>query len=197
MKNSLYGIPQSGYNWSQQLHRHLKSGGFTQSIADTCIFRLKTTRGEIDPKCPRKDRNLTEELIVGSYVDDLCYSGSSDFITNWFHNFISGKFDVKKSETGPLEWILGGRITRDIKKGITSIDQSVAIEKLAKKLGLHHSNPCRTPMSSTPLLAPDRDSRPPSENFEYLSVIGSLYFRDFDDVPNEPTAWEAGSNSLE
>ena len=174
LKKSLYGLPQSGYNWAQQLHRHLKSGGFKQSTADTCMFRLKTTRGKIDPDCPRKDRNIVEEMHVGSYVDDLCYSGSSDFIMKWFMKFISDKFDVKKSETGPLEWILGGRVTRDISKGTTSIDQSVAIEKLAKKLGLHHSNPIKTPMSATPLLIPNRSERPPSEDFNYLSVIGSL-----------------------
>ena len=73
-----------------------------------------------------------------------------------------------------MEWILGGRVTRDISKGTTSIDQSVAIEKLAKKLGLHHSNPTKTPMSATPLPLPNRSKRPPSEDFNYLSVIGSL-----------------------
>ena len=69
----------------------------------------------------------------------------------WFMKFISDKFDVKKSETGPLEWILGGRVTRNISRGTTSIDQSIAIEKLATKLGLQHSNPVRSPMSATPL----------------------------------------------
>ena len=83
LKKSLYGLPQSGYNWANQLHRHLKSGGFKQCTADTCMFRLKTTRGELDPNCPPTERNSCEEITVGSYVDDLCYSGSSDFIMKW------------------------------------------------------------------------------------------------------------------
>jgi len=49
----------------------------------------------------------------------------------WFMKFISDKFDVKKSETGPLEWILGGRGNR-YNEETTSIDKSVAIEKLAE-----------------------------------------------------------------
>jgi hypothetical protein len=49
----------------------------------------------------------------------------------WFMKCISDKFDVKKSETGPLEWILGGRVKRYFEE-TTSIDQSVAIEKLAE-----------------------------------------------------------------
>ena len=43
------------------------------------------------------------ELIVGTYVDDLCYAGNSDWALNWFHDFIAKKFTVKQSETGPLE----------------------------------------------------------------------------------------------
>ena len=95
------------------------------------MFRLKTTRGEIDLDYHSKDRNIVEETHVGSYVDDLCYSGSSDFIMKWFMKLISDKFDVKKPETGPLEWILGGRVKRYFEE-TTSIDQSVAIEKLAE-----------------------------------------------------------------
>ena len=41
------------------------------------------------------------------------------------------------------------------------------------KLGLYHSNPTKTPMSATPLLIPNRSERPPNEDFNYLSVIGS------------------------
>ena len=173
LKRSIYGLAQSGYNWAQLLHGHLKSGGFEQSIADTCMFRLKTTRGELDPNCPEKDRNMIEEILVGTYVDDCVYAGSSDFILNWFKSYIASKFEVKQSESGPLEWILGARVYRDIENGTTTINQSVAIEKLARKLDLLKSNPCKSPMTPTPLPLPDREKRPPPE-FDYLSVIGSL-----------------------
>jgi hypothetical protein len=49
----------------------------------------------------------------------------------WFMKCISDKFDVNKSETGPLKWILGGRVKRHFEE-TTCIDQSVAIEKLAE-----------------------------------------------------------------
>ena len=67
------------------------------------MFRLQTTRGQVYPKCPEKERNLTEEIIVGTYVDDVVYTGTSDFILDWFKSFIQSKFEVKQSETGPLE----------------------------------------------------------------------------------------------
>ena len=64
---------------------------------------LKTTRGKLDPNCPTKDCNMIEEILVGTYVDDCVYAGSSDFISNWFNSYIASKFEVKQSETRPLD----------------------------------------------------------------------------------------------
>ena len=171
---TLYGLKQSGHHWAQMLHDHLLGGGFKRSTADSCMFRLKVKRGKLDPKTKPKHFDIIEEIIVGSYVDDLCYAGSSDWILKWFHKFIADKFNIKTSETGPLEWILGARVRRNLSTGTTSIDQEVAITKLAKKLGLHDSNPVKSPMiNSSPLMIADPEARPPPQ-FDYLSVIGSL-----------------------
>ena len=87
------------------------------------MFRLKTTRGALNPTSKPLDFDEEVELIVGTYVDDLCYAGNSDWALNWFHDFIAKKFTVKQSETGPLEWILGARVHRNLATGTTSIDQ--------------------------------------------------------------------------
>ena len=172
---TIYGLKQSGFCWAKLLHSYLTEAGFKRSNADSCMFRLKTTRGALDPTSKPLDFDEEVELIVGSYVDDLCYAGNSDWILNWFHDFIAKRFTVKQSETGPLEWILGARVRRNMAAGTTSIDQEVAIRRLAEKLGLDKSNPVRSPMiSSSPLLKPDRESRPPKSEFDYLSIVGSL-----------------------
>ena len=92
------------------------------------MFRLKTTRRALDSTSSlgtAAELNLDDEveLIVGTYVDDLRYAGNSDWALNWFHDFIAKKFTVKQSETGPLEWILGARVRRNLSTGTTSIDQ--------------------------------------------------------------------------
>lgn len=107
--------------------------------------QIKIRRRDIDSNCPVKHRNTIDELI---------YTESSETILKWFKRFISSKFDVKQSETGPLEWILGAKVFRDKSKGITSINQSVAIEKLAGKLDLLKSNPVRSPTIASPLPPP-------------------------------------------
>ena len=151
-----------------------------RSNADSCMFRLKTTRRALDSTSlgTAADLDLDDEveLIVGSYADDLCYAGNSDWALNWFHDFIAKKFTVKQSETGPLEWILGARVRRNLSTGTTSIDQEVAIRRLAEKLGLDKSNPVRSPMiSSSPLLKPDRESRHLPMSMTTSELLG-LYF---------------------
>ena len=61
---------------------------------------------------------------------------------------------MSQSETGSLEWILGAKVFRDKTIGITLINQSVAIEKLAAKLDLLKSNPVRSPTIASPLPPP-------------------------------------------
>ena len=127
-RKTIYGLKQSGFCWAKLLHNYLTEAGFKRSNADSCMFRLKTTRGALDPTSKPLDFDEEVELIVGSYVDDLCYAGNSDWILNWFHDFIAKRFTVKQSETGPLEWILGARVRRNMAAGTTSIDQEIAIK---------------------------------------------------------------------
>ena len=102
-RKTIYGLEQSGFCWAKLLHNYLTEAGFKRLNADSCMFRLKTTRGTLDPTSKPMDFDDEVELIVGSYVDDLCYAGNSDWTLNWFHDFIAKRFTVKQSETGPLE----------------------------------------------------------------------------------------------
>ena len=127
-RKTTYGLKQSGFSWAKLLNDYLTEAGFKRSNADNCMFRLKTTRRALDSSsslgtAAELDLDDEVELIVGTYVDDLCYAGNSDWILNWFHDFIAKKFTVKQSETGPLEWILGARVRRNLSTGTTSIDQ--------------------------------------------------------------------------
>ena len=38
LNKSLYGLKQSGRNWNKVLHDYLGSRGFTQSLADPCVY---------------------------------------------------------------------------------------------------------------------------------------------------------------
>ena len=94
-RKTIYGLEQSGFCWAKLLHNYLTEAGFKRLNADSCMFRLKTTRGTLDPTSKPMDFDDEVELIVESYVDDLCYAGNSDWILNWFHDFIAKKIYSK------------------------------------------------------------------------------------------------------
>ena len=62
LKKSLYGLKQSPRCWNMTLDAHLKSMGFTQSIADPCIY-TSSAGGEV--------------FHIGVYVDDNYSTGWS------------------------------------------------------------------------------------------------------------------------
>ena len=39
LNKSLYGLKQSGRNWSQTIHEYLSKEGFFQSLVDPCVYR--------------------------------------------------------------------------------------------------------------------------------------------------------------
>ena len=158
------------------------------------MFRLKTTRGELI--VTSHERNLREEIKVGGSAST--YVTQVVLISSWMVYEIHFKqIWRKKSKTNSLEWILCERVTKNILKSTTSIDHKKK-KKLSKKLGLHHSNPVRSPTSAISLLVPDREARTPSEEHDYLSVIGSLLLIVNYTRPNVQSSWtQLSSKSCE
>ena len=157
------------------------------------MFRLKATRGELI--VTSHERNLREEIKVGGSAST--YVTQVVLISSWMVYEIHFKqIWRKKSKTNSLEWILCERVTKNILKSTTSIDHKK--KKLSKKLGLNHSNPVRSPTSAISLLVPDREARTPSEEHDYLSVIGSLLLIVNYTRPNVQSSWtQLSSKSCE
>ena len=67
LKRSLYGLKQSGRNWSNLLHDYLANEKFTQSLADPCLYVRTTNSG-----C----------VIIIVWVDDIIIAATdSDLMT--------------------------------------------------------------------------------------------------------------------
>ncbi|KAI0991003.1 hypothetical protein K3495_g17184, partial [Podosphaera aphanis] len=91
---SLYGLKQSARDWNLLLRSQLLTWGFTQSLADPCLFTHKE-------KC----------LTALVYVDDIAISGKTSANLEWFSQVLSSRFNAKN--LGEIQKILGMRITRD------------------------------------------------------------------------------------
>ncbi len=116
-------------------------------------------------------------LIWSVYVDDLVYAVPDDSCADEFLSMIRERFVVEESEGKPVEFLLGMAVHQDLGAGTTSVNMSMAIDKLAKGIltpeELVKSRGVHYPMLLTPL--PRLSVREVFESqFDSLSVLGSL-----------------------
>jgi hypothetical protein len=119
------------------------------------------------------DQNGTQ-LIVLTYVDDLTIIGNKEQC-DWFMAKLRARFTMQDLETGEIEFILSMAVKRDREKGTLTLNQRLAIEKIAEKMEITTTNSVETAMCVTPLTkleAPETD--PKVANWPYLETVGSL-----------------------
>lgn len=107
---ALYGFKQSPREWNQVLHKQLLSDGFTQSVADPCIYFKGTN------------------LYIGIFVDDLFICGRSPAIIDGFKEQMKSSY--KMTDLGLLTWYLGMHFTQTDNSIFIDQSQYVA-QKLA------------------------------------------------------------------
>ena len=156
---SLYGLKQSARDWNQLLKSMMLKWGFTQSLADPCLF-VHRGRG----------------LMILVYVDDIAAAGKDSADLDWFFAQLTGRFTAK--DLGEIKQFLGIRITRDRKNHTLYLDQEKYLDKTLRKFEIRNAKhiPISTPIDNYNdlCIATDNDTR---INFtEYAMIIESLIF---------------------
>ena len=163
VSGNLYGTKQGARMWNIKLRDTALKFGLTQSQADKCLFYM---------------RNGTEELYLAIYVDDSITTGTHDMLMN-FETELSRAFEVKHE--GPVTWILGLKVERDLENKTTILSQSSYIKATLEKFSMEESYAVHIPMRSKPVLTSkdgpqDEGERKQMENVPYRSAIGSLSY---------------------
>ena len=166
----LYGLRQSAFRWNQALTEHLIEHGFTRAESDSCMFTIRKKRSEIDPSYTGDE---VDTLILGMYVDDITFTGSSPQILDWFNKVLESKFKINPHDRGEISYMLGTRVQQDLDKGTITMDQTAAIEALAKRFKLDTTKPNSRNCTPIGLEALPKQAKKTTE-FEYLSAVGSL-----------------------
>ncbi len=96
VKRSLYGLKQSARDWNLLARDFLLEVGFTQSLADPCLY-THANRG----------------MILLLYVDDIVTAAKKTSNIDWFYSKLSTRFNAK--DLGGISKILGIRVTRNRK----------------------------------------------------------------------------------
>ena len=153
LKKSLYGLKQSGRNWNNLLHGNLMDQGFSQSLADPCLY----TRHGVD-----------EMTVVVVWVDDIIIASSDVTTLRDVKQSLSQQFDMH--DLGELSWFLGIQFTCG--DDFVKIDQTKYVEKILSKFGMSDCKPRQTPCEMK--IVDDHSEKADGEL--YRKIVGSLIY---------------------
>ena len=92
LTESIVGSKSGARSWSDALDSYLTEIGFTQSVADPCLWK--------------RERN-GKVWHVASYVDDCTVACTDDEARDELMAEMRKKFEIKADEGGPIEYLLG------------------------------------------------------------------------------------------
>ncbi|RDB27836.1 Retrovirus-related Pol polyprotein from transposon TNT 1-94 [Hypsizygus marmoreus] len=162
LRRPLYGTKQGAHHWYQELCRIFKILGYTVCMADEAVFYKF------------EDDKFT---IVAAATDDFTIIGESTAATSLIKKQLSEYFEIV--DLGPINWLLGVSITRDLSARTMALGQQAYIEQILARFGLEESRAAVTPMEPGIDLSPDSPAvsdkiLTPAEKTRYREMIGSL-----------------------
>lgn len=104
LQKALYGLKQGAKNWYDALRKALEDLGFQRSEANHGVF------------FQRKNGKLT---IIVIHIDDCITTGTSAKHIAEFKQNINKVYSM--TDLGPVHWILGIKVTRDLPNHILSL----------------------------------------------------------------------------
>ena len=129
LNKSLYGLRQSGCNRNITLHNYLIGEGFTQSLADPCLY-ICLVKGDVS-RC----------IILIIMVDDLIISATNSSMLQNVKDPLSKRFKMK--DLGVLHWFLGTEFK--CSNSEIEMSQTCYIHKLLARFGMEDCKPKSTP----------------------------------------------------
>ncbi|CAM9757863.1 unnamed protein product, partial [Heterosigma akashiwo] len=160
LKKALYGLRQSPKLWYNTLHEFLLEQNFVRSDYESCLYT-------------RKHSVTGEDSMIAVYVDDLVLSSNIPSVVSNLKTSFASRFSI--TDLGPLDSILGIKVTRDRRNKCFYLSQASFIRDAISKFGLDFLPACRTPMTTATDLTPTpgfKSSLPDSNR--YRSMVGTL-----------------------
>ena len=155
LDKSVYGLPQSAYNWYTDLVEHLLTLGLIQCQIDQCLFFLPA---------------LTLFILI--HVDDLIMLAENERVMATYKKLISDKFQL--TDRGEIRECLGTAYYYFPKHNFLFLNQEQKITELFREFEEYLPQPTELPIPSKV------DLCKPSEKFEnvflFLSGLGSCNY---------------------
>ena len=161
---ALYGLKQGAKNWYDALCKALAELGFTRSEADHGVFFKRVGK---------------DIVILAIHVNDGIVTGNNVSLIKKFKDDMNAKY--KLTDLGPVNWLLGIKISRDLANKTISLSQRAYIEAIITRFNFDDLKACSTPMDPS---APLSKSQSPTKlediakmrNVPYREAVGSLMY---------------------
>ena len=164
LKKSIYGLKQAARCWNIAIDTFLKSNGYKNSSADSCLYikSVKQSNGEVD------------FTILALYVDDiLLFSNNTDMLMK--EKMSLGK-RFKVEDQGEVHYVLGISVKRDRKSRLLSINQPKYLEGILKRFNMENSKPVSTPLEQGRKFQQLSENEKPVDVQVYQMIIGCLTY---------------------
>lgn len=164
LNKSLYGLKQAAHVWNKTINSALIVMGFTNSMADPCIY-VKVIRGE--------------RVFICLYVDDLLVAAQNTELIDSVKNDLMKHFRIK--ELGLAKYVLGMEINQDSRTKTISIKQTQYIDDVTNRFNQAEAKPVSNPCDSSWKLSHEDSPTTSAERTEmrkkpYRQLIGCLLY---------------------
>ena len=161
---SVYGSKQGGHDWYNEVKNFFLGLGYSISSADEAVFY----KIEDD-----------KFIIVAVATNDFSIFADSADMANFLIKQLKECFEI--SDLGPINWLLGVSITRDLSARTISLGQQAYVEQIVNRFGLSEARTATTPMEVGIDLSLDSAqvltiSLTAAEKTKYREMIGCLMY---------------------
>ena len=162
---SVYGSKQGAHDWYAEVKKFFTEHGYSISAADEAVF-FKILEDSF--------------IIVAAATDDFTViADSSDTANKLIHKELPERFEV--SDLGPINWLLGVNITRNLTDRTISLGQQAYIEQIINRFDLTSARIATTPMETGIDLSFNSPhvsaiQLTPAEKTKYREMIGCLMY---------------------
>jgi len=132
LEKALYGLRQAPRNWYLLISKFVcEILGYKATVSDPCLFFKRSNSGRL--------------MLLFLFVDDFQTSYHPEDKAEWdaLKSKLVDRFKTK--DLGASTWILGMRISRDLKARTITLDQELYVTKALERQGMQECRPVSSP----------------------------------------------------
>ena len=161
---TIYGLKQSSRKWYQIICHLMAELGFIRSEHDPAVFHW---------------RQGDDIMVMVIHVDDCTIAGNSQKLIDKCKAKVKIRYTM--TDLGPISWVLGIKVTRDLDNRTLGLSQTSYIDLILNRFNFTDAKPVSTPMDPTIRYSKTQcpatlEEKAKMKNIPYREAIGALMY---------------------